>query len=138
MSERWINSKGKIFTGQNASVPAPEDKSPVVVDYEELKQLEIVMTQVGAAPIQARNASPQPVAVSAVLQNDGQLVPSWDYTLTVEDGGGDTLLSFSNIVAISGGIAANAIFAAGVTTGQTGVVRAVSGGKIGRLVITVA
>lgn len=139
MAERWTNSKGKIFTGQNASVPAPEDKSPVVVDYTELNQLSLVLTRVGNLPTQANNGTSQSVVVQAALTS-GDPINLWNYNINIQDGNGSVPLTFSDVAPLSGGIGitANAVFPAGVMTGQSGIVKASSGGKIGTLTIVVA
>lgn len=135
--DRWTNSKGKIFTGQTAAVPAPEDKSPVIVDYIEHKTLALTMALVGTAPSEAANTAPQSVAFSATISSDtANPLASWLYDMRVTSSG-DVAVTFANIALAGGVLTADAVFPVDVTAGQIGKITVSSGPKTAVLEIAV-
>jgi hypothetical protein len=138
MAESWVNTKGKKFVGQTAAVPAPDEKSAVVVDYEDLKKLNFVAALNGAAPSEASNSAPQAVNVSVMMSLDGvNAYANWDYEFTAKCVVGGVELTFDNVAVIPGGFSFDAVFPAGVLAGQVGIVEVISGHKNGRVNIVV-
>ena len=136
MSEQWVNNKGVKFIGQSGAVPAPEFKAPAVVDYEELKTVEIVFANV-IPPTQAANGAPQTVTVAAhvksALQNP---LLRWGHEISFSVGAESTL-DLGNSVSAPHSGSTEVTFPAGVVAGQVGVIKAFSGGVSGTLKITV-
>jgi len=137
MADQWENNKGVKFVGQTAAVPAPDFKAPTIVDYEELKTVEIVFAD-AVAPTAAGNAAPQAVDISAHVKSAAEdPLARWEYDVQFMGGHGDIALSFENTVSAPHSGSTQAIFPAGVQAGQVGVVKATSGGVSGLLKITV-
>lgn len=136
MSEQWVNNKGVKFVGQTSAVPAPDFKAPTVIDYEELKTVEIVFAAV-VPPTAAANSSPQTVAISAHVKSAFEdPLTRWDHELKFSAGAGSDIDLVNPVIAPHSG-STEVIFPAGVTAGQVGIVKAISGGVSGTLKITV-
>lgn len=137
MADQWENNKGVKFVGQTAAVPAPDFKAPTVVDYEELKTVEIAFAQ-AVAPTEANNSAPQLVDISAQVKSELENpLTRWEYDVKFMSGNGDVALTFANTVGAPHSGSTQAVFPAGVKAGQVGVVKANSGGVSGLLKITV-
>jgi hypothetical protein len=138
-NSNWTNSKGKIFTGQVGSVPAADDKSPVVVDYEEWRTISVVATQVGAAPSEAANSATQAVACRVFARTASQNpLASWTFDISYQNGGGSVPVTFANVAQIPGGITLDVVFPIAVVEGQAGIINFRTADHTATLTITVA
>lgn len=140
MAESWINTKGKKFVGQTASVPAPDEKQAVVVDYADWNKLSIFATQVGADPSEAANAGVQTVGVSVVMTMDGATpYANWSYDFMFSRADDSQVpVTLQNAVAIPGGFSLDVLFPVGVVAGQVGTLKIISDDRKATLNITVA
>ena len=137
MSEQWENNKGVKFVGQTAAVPAPDFKAPTVVDYEELKTVEIAFDE-ASAPTEAANDDVQVVEISAQVKSAQENpLTRWEYDVQFMNGQGDVALTIDNSISAPHSGSTQAIFPAGIKAGQVGIVKATSGGVSGLLKITV-
>lgn len=137
MADQWVNNKGVKLVGQTSAVPAPDFKAPTVVDYEELKTVEISFASV-TAPAEASNSAPQAVDIAAQVKSALEdPLTRWEYEIEFQNGNGSAALTFANTTSAPHSGSTQAIFPAGVTAGQVGIVKATSGGVSGLLKITV-
>jgi len=136
MSEQWVNSKGVKFVGQTSAVPAPDFKAPTVIDYDELKTVEIVFANI-TPPTETANAAPQTVAISAHVKSASEdPLTRWDHEIlfTVSN---NSMCQLENSIAAPHSGSTSVVFPAGIKAGQVEVVKAISGGVSGTLKITV-
>jgi hypothetical protein len=137
MANQWENNKGVKFVGQTAAVPAPDFKASTIVDYDELKTVEIVFNQ-SAAPTQGNNTNPQTVNISAQVKSAVENpLTRWEYDVQFMNGHGDVAVTLQNPSSAPHSGSTQAVFPAGVKTGQVGIIKATSGGVSGLLKITV-
>ena len=136
MSEQWENSKGVKFVGQTSAVPAPDFKAPTVVDYEELKTVEIVFDAV-TPPTEDENGAPQTVEISAHVKSASEdPLTRWDHELVFTAGNGSNIQLENSVAAPHSG-STEVVFPQGIKAGQVETVKATSGGVTGTLKITV-